>query len=60
MSDQNTSKKIDNMTDEEVMEALVGESARIINHMLDDAPELEPLQMTDAEIWESLIPPFQD
>lgn len=59
MSDKNTN--IDDMTDEEVIEGLSSEFDRIYNHLLENADELyKSMQMTDAEVWESLIPPFQD
>ncbi len=62
MSDKK--KDIDDMTEEEVVDGLVSELDRIYTHLLDHADELhKSLQsdpMTDAEIWESLIPPFED
>ncbi len=52
--------KIDDMSDEEVVDELVSELDRIYTHMLEGAVKHKPVQMTDAEIWESLIPPFED
>lgn len=58
MSDEN--KKIDEMTDEEVVDGIARETGRILNELLEGAAEHEPVKMTEAELWESLIPPFQD
>ena len=59
MSDKN--KNIDDMTGEEIIDEMAYEFDRIYTHLLENADELhKSLQMTDAEIWESLIPPFQD
>ena len=57
-------KDIDDMTGEEIIDELASEFDRIYTHLLDNADvlhkSLQSNPMTDAELWESLIPPFQD
>lgn len=56
MGDEN--KKIDGMTDEEVIEGITILTAGIIKEM--QSHNHEPVKMTEAELWESYVHPFED
>lgn len=58
MSDKNT--KTNDMVNDKVLDELASEFDIIYDHMLENADKHTSVPMTDAEIWESLIPPFQD
>jgi hypothetical protein len=58
MSDENT--KIDNEAAQEALDGLVAETDRIVNDLLRAADVHAPVKMTEAELWASLIPPFED